>query len=232
MIALIAAMDKELSQLLEHLHDSKRYVIGGKQMIQGTLGNQEVVCALSGIGKVNAAMTTTLLCHQFPIQHILNFGVAGGVGNTQVGELVIAKEVGSFDIDLRGIDPTYPFGQMYGEPLSIQTNVPLSTVMEQVCQVHQTPYRVGTVVSGDQFVHRLETLKEIQAVLKNIVACDMEAHAIAQVAHAFSIPFAMIRSISDVVGKVHQDQEYSNNVVMEANRTVKIVLAFLDQWSK
>lgn len=232
MIALIAAMEKELNQLIGHIQEVETVIIGGKRITKGNLRNHEVVCALSGIGKVNASMTTSLLCSHFPIDYVVNFGVAGGVHPSQVGDLIIAQEVGSFDIDLRGIDPTLPFGQMAGEPLTIQTDSHLNQIMAYACQTHQVAYRFGTVVSGDQFVYRLETLKEIQNVLPNIIACDMEAHAIAHVAFAFAKPFAMIRSISDVVGKTHQDQEYAKNVVFEANRTVEIVLSFLDEWSK
>ncbi|MDP2425340.1 MAG: 5'-methylthioadenosine/S-adenosylhomocysteine nucleosidase, partial [bacterium] len=108
MIAIIAAMDKELERLLSEMKYKRTKKIAGKTFYRGWIRNHLVVVALSGIGKVNAAMTASLLFQQYPVTSVINIGVAGGIPPAQVGTLVIASQVGSFDIDLRAIDSHLP----------------------------------------------------------------------------------------------------------------------------
>ena len=45
----------------------------------GTLANRDIVLMQSGIGKVNAAYSTTLLMEHFEIDTLINIGTAGGL---------------------------------------------------------------------------------------------------------------------------------------------------------
>ncbi len=54
----------------------------------------------SGIGKVNAAMATTILLEKFTPDVVLNTGSAGGFGEKlEVGTVVISSEVRHHDVD-------------------------------------------------------------------------------------------------------------------------------------
>jgi nucleoside phosphorylase len=58
------------------------------------LHGKPVVLALSGIGKVAAATTATVLIELFASQRIVFTGVAGGVGDgVQVGDVVVAQRL-------------------------------------------------------------------------------------------------------------------------------------------
>ena len=48
---------------------------------EGILNGTEVVIVRSGIGKVNAALCTQILCDVFEVSHIINTGVAGSLKN-------------------------------------------------------------------------------------------------------------------------------------------------------
>ena len=122
-----------------------------------------------------------------------------------------------------------PFGQMADEPLCFPCNQQMRLKLVQVCQTLSIPTMEGTLASGDQFVGKLETLQPIRQVIYDVLACDMEALAVAMVASKFFIPFAVIRSISDIVGKNHQDETYHQNVGFVADRNVDIVLKYLNQ---
>jgi adenosylhomocysteine nucleosidase len=54
--------------------------VGGREFWVGHLHGQDVVAVLSGIGKVAAATTATLLIERFGVQRIVFTGVAGGLG--------------------------------------------------------------------------------------------------------------------------------------------------------
>ncbi|MGN6898182.1 5'-methylthioadenosine/S-adenosylhomocysteine nucleosidase, partial [Neisseria sp. P0015.S002] len=58
------------------------------------------VLVLSGIGKVNAAVSTTWVIHQFAPDCVINTGRAGGLGKgLKVGDEVIGETVAHHDLD-------------------------------------------------------------------------------------------------------------------------------------
>ena len=79
MIGIINAMEIENNSILSLYKDIKEKTISGKKFYEATLAGEKVVCCLSGVAKVNAAISTTLLLEHFPIDCILNTGAAGGL---------------------------------------------------------------------------------------------------------------------------------------------------------
>ena len=59
------------------------------------------------------------------------------------------------------------------------------------------PCRRGIIASGDRFVDSAEVKQDIRAEFGADV-CEMEGAAIAQVAFAMGVPFAVLRSVSDL----------------------------------
>ena len=77
-IAIIGAMEEEVELLREEIGSAKTTVIAGCEFIEGEIGGRDVVLVKSGIGKVNAAVATTLLLDNFKPDVVLNTGSAGG----------------------------------------------------------------------------------------------------------------------------------------------------------
>lgn len=67
-MALIGAMQEELSAVLALLHDARCETVAGREFWQGHLHGHAVVAVLSGIGKVAAAITATMLIEKFQVQ--------------------------------------------------------------------------------------------------------------------------------------------------------------------
>jgi adenosylhomocysteine nucleosidase len=78
-IALIGAMQEELSAVLALMQEASCETVAGRQFWQGHLHGHAVVAVLSGIGKVAAAITATVLIEKFQVHRILFTGVAGGL---------------------------------------------------------------------------------------------------------------------------------------------------------
>ena len=90
--AIVAALHDELASVLALMPDEQKQVVGGREFWVGHLHGQEVVAVLSGIGKVAAATTATLLIERFGVQRIVFTGVAGGLGpGVKVGDVVLAR---------------------------------------------------------------------------------------------------------------------------------------------
>jgi hypothetical protein len=112
--AILSALPEEQSGLVESLEQARRVMHAGRSFWTGALHGKPVVLALSGIGKVAAATTATVLIERFASQRIVFTGVAGGVGDgVQVGDVVVAHDYVQHDMDVsplfeRWLVPGYP----------------------------------------------------------------------------------------------------------------------------
>ena len=80
-IGIIGAMEEEVAKLKENMQIQETSVIAGMEFCQGICEGQNVVIVRSGIGKVNAAVCTQILCDVFKVNAIINKGVAGSLKN-------------------------------------------------------------------------------------------------------------------------------------------------------
>jgi adenosylhomocysteine nucleosidase len=171
------------------------------------LHGQSVVLGLSGIGKVAAATTATTLITRLGVDRIIFTGVAGGLGTgVNVADVVVASELLQHDMDASPIFPRYEV-PMYGKTcfacdpeltsqLLAASRAAVAGVGLAGAQVHH-----GLIASGDRFVSSALESRQLKAALNSaklrVLAVEMEGAAVAQVCHDFSVPFAVVRTISD-----------------------------------
>jgi adenosylhomocysteine nucleosidase len=197
LIAIIAAMQPELDYLLEQLDNRQDSVAGAVHFHRGEIKGVQVILALSGIGKVNAALTTSIIIERFVPDYIINTGSAGGLkGGIQIGDVVVGNEVAHHDVDVTAFG--YVLGQVPQLPPRFFANQHLIDAAKQAAQVF-TGARIhtGLIVSGDQFIGTAEQNRFIKEKFVDVVAVEMEAAAIAQTCHQLNTPFVIIRAISD-----------------------------------
>jgi len=230
MIAIVAAMDKELSSLLEEITISDVRVWAEKTFYVGSYAGKDVVIAKSGIGKVNAAVTAALLFDHFDVEYLINTGLAGGVSPSKVGDIVVSSAVAYSDVDFRAINPELPYGQMEGEPLLAIPNAQMVTFACKMLEEAKAEYRTGVLVSGDQFVTAKATLEPIERSIGAIIACEMEGMAIALTALRFQVPFVILRGISDVIDAKDQVHDYYEVASSIAKKTTGVVLRCIGEY--
>lgn len=196
-IAIIAAMQPELDVLQQRLANLQTSYTGAVTFHQGTLAGHTVVLALSGIGKVNAAMTTALLLAQFHPNLVINTGSAGGVGEgLHTGDVVIGAQTAHHDVDVTAFG--YQHGQVPQLPVRFDADARLMAAAEQAATAFTgAAVRRGLIVSGDQFIDSATKISTIKQHFADVEAVEMEAAAIAQVCHQQTVPFVVIRAISD-----------------------------------
>jgi adenosylhomocysteine nucleosidase len=174
-----------------------------------------VVAAISGIGKVAAATTATLMLERFGVSMVLFTGVAGGLGTgVSVGDVVVASELLQHDMDASPLFPRHEvpgYGRTrfatdgrwraallhaaqhaldrVGQVLGPQAVADFGL---QKARVHE-----GLVVSGDRFVATTAESHALRQALPDALAVEMEGAAVAQVCHDFGVPFALVRTVSD-----------------------------------
>src|SRR5690625_3973327 len=118
---IIGAMDEEIESIHANMSDKQKYEIANSLFIEGKIHNKEVVLVKSGIGKVNAAMTTTILMERFKPTYIINTGSSGGFcDHLNVGDIVISREVVHHDVDVTAFN--YEYGQVPKLPPTFEAN--------------------------------------------------------------------------------------------------------------
>ena len=196
-LGIIGAMTVEVETLKNNLVNMTKIQKAGMEFCQGELEGLDVVVVQCGVGKVNAALCVQILCDCFGVTHIVNTGVAGSLDPAlDIGDFVISQDAMYHDFACMPVG--YELGQVPGMP------VKAFPADEKLCElaltaaktVHNGNARMGRIASGDQFVCNKDVKK---AIVENTGALctEMEGAAIAHAAFRNSIPFVVIRAISD-----------------------------------
>jgi len=171
---MLAPMVSELRPLLRAVPLHRRR-FGNLDVHAGTVGQVEVVAALTGIGICAAAEATERLLGSIPVDHLLVVGIAGGIApHVAVGDLVVPELV---------IDAAT--GEKY------RSSAFGGAAMH------------GTLSTSDEFVVDRERLAELAA--RGIVAVDMETASIAAVCERRGCRWSAFRAISDMAGDTPHD---------------------------
>lgn len=228
MIGIIGAMPEEIERVLFYMKDSMVMEHATRTFYQGTIHSHQVVVVLAGIGKVNAAITTTLLLEQFDVDLVINIGVAGGMNGAEHMDIILGHSVLYHDVDVTYFGSYLP-GQVPGEDAEFTADEELLHIASTLLERLEYSYHIGRIATGDQFVYSSDDLDAVNEVYHDIYAVEMEGGAIAQTATLYNVPFLVIRSISDVLDDDTQQEDFQEFLVKASERVSDLVLALLDE---
>lgn len=106
-IGVIGAMQMEVDDLKAQMTDTQTEVYSGVEFVEGKIGDQYVVAAKCGIGKVFAAICAEAMILKYDVDMIVNIGVAGTLTkDLNVLDVAVATNVLQHDMDTSPIgDP-------------------------------------------------------------------------------------------------------------------------------
>ena len=224
MLGIIGAMQEEVGLLLADLDRSESagpLEYPGVTLHRGRLDGLEVLVTVGGIGKVNAAMTTTRLLAAGATRVVFT-GVAGAVHpELKVGDIVVSIDCLQHDVDVTALG--YPLGEIPGEPLSWPADPQLQALaMEAAHEVQGVAVMAGRVVSGDVFVASPERASALWQTF-GAACAEMEGAAVAQVCARHGVPYVVVRSVSDTAdGSANVDyREFMPLVARHAKQVVR-----------
>lgn len=234
-VGIISAIPEEYSKL-EWDAPPKTEKIINKIFQTGKINGVDVVAAECGIGKVNAALTTSLLLGHFNCSSIAFSGVAGGINpKFKIGDVIIAEQLIQHDygaiVDgqlISAIPGSFPSLTDYDDDVSYKMSVDMREAIEYSLG---TEVRFGRILTGDTYLACDETRKMFFKQFK-ADAVEMEGAAIAQVCCNWHKPFVVVRVLSDLAGNdSHIDfDEFVDESSTKAARIVKKLLPILDAW--
>ena len=217
MIGIIGAVDEEAAEIKKEIKDIKEEVISGIPFFRGKFNEKEVVFVQSGIGKVNAAITATLLIEKFNVKTVIFSGVAGSLNkDLKVGDVVAGVDVIQHDVDATAFG--YKIGQI--PQMKQWAFEPDKNLLEKVQNISHKVI-LGRILTGDQFISK----KDVKIKLGkdfSALCVDMESGAVAQVCSRLNVKFLIIRSISDSITD-ESDIEYCSFVKLAAKNSKEIL---------
>ena len=223
LIGVIGAMDIEVDGLISSMSEHASSVISGITFHLGKIGNNSVVCAKCGIGKVFASICAQTMILEYNPCAIINTGVAGSLEKGfNVLDVAVAKDVVQHDMDTSALGD--PKGLISGiNVVNIKTSDKLSYALKIAALRVGCNVKEGTIASGDKFMadsqEKANVNKEFGAI-----ACEMEGAAIGQVCYVNNVPFGVLRTISDGDGA---EMDYMTFAPKAAEQSINILNEFL-----
>jgi adenosylhomocysteine nucleosidase len=214
-IGIISAMKEEIRAIHEQLDLVTTTEKGMRTYYQGKLFDQDIILVFSRWGKVASATTATQLINDFEVDEIIFTGVAGGIEDKiKIGDIVIGKGLVQHDMDASPLIPKFEIPLLGKSSFSTderrteslfkaahifisQIDSFLSKEVLESFNIDQPEVHLGDIASGDQFISDISHRDAIKKGLPDIVCVEMEGAAVAQVCYEYSIPFTIIRTISD-----------------------------------
>ncbi len=244
-VAILGAFDEEVAILEGQLVNPRAHTIEGIQFLTGTLNEQNVVIARTGVGKVNAAMTAILIIEHFRPNRVIFTGVAGGLNpDLQIGDIVIAQKTAQHDLgrlESAEIENTGVRNPINGKrnPVFFPADPGLLQITETALEgIELNPFQTpqgqrhpriirGTVVTGDVFV---ASDAKKTALHKNLGAdaVEMEGAAVAQICWQHNVPCLIIRSLSDNAG-ANASEDFKKYYKIAARNSAALVTRIISQ---
>ena len=200
MIGLVIALHSEAEKVISKTNAKEKTAKNGKKIYSGVLGGKEFILIESGIGKVNAALSTQYLIDSFPIEFIVNFGSVGGIsGKTEILNFYAVDKCCQYDFDLSALDNvSVGYIQDYDTVYFYPETDKLSFLPKL------------SLATSDRFTEKDADIQTVSALQCSIF--DMEGGAIAQVCTANGIPLYMFKGITDTYGSGNDVNTFYKNL--------------------
>jgi adenosylhomocysteine nucleosidase len=211
---ILGAFDAEIEYLLTIATNKTEKTIQQVRFIEAELSGKKVVIAQTGIGKVNAAITTTLMIEHYMPREIIFTGIAGGTnpglspGDIVVGTRIAFHDYGTITPDSMHVRPTKNAFTAKENPLyficdrklvdlAVRASAEAKLAKLKTSGGERYPKVItGTIVTGDVFVASGRMVQNLRRRF-SADATEMEGAAVAQVCVQQSQPFIVVRSLSD-----------------------------------
>ncbi len=221
-LGIIGAMQEEVEILVANLEEKTYADHAGSRFYTGKLSGVDAVVVQCGIGKVNAALCTQIMCSVFGVSHLINTGVAGSLSaELDIGDILVSTDAMHHDFDCSPVG--YAPGQVPGlDVLAFPADEKLAALAYEAAEgINPGHTKFGRVASGEQFIADKQVKDKIIAIT-GAKCTEMEGAAIAQVAYRNGVPFAVLRAISDKADD-SAEMDYPTFEHIAANRCAQVV---------
>jgi len=235
-IGILCALPQEQELLVAQIGDPGPLPGKAIEARRGTLDGREVVIVASGVGKVKAAATATLLVERLGCRALVLSGVAGGLSaDLGIGDIVIADRL--IDIDYGRLTPegrivyqpgVLPIPEEKPDPGYLMPE-PLRTRLRERLEARHLEATLGTILTTDAYLAAPRERDELAGEWDGL-AIEMEGSALCGVAERFGLPWLVVRALSDRAGEDSLDDfnDFVDSAAAASARLVRELLPVLD----
>lgn len=184
MIALLGALQNEISGIEKAIRVERR--VAGKpwQVIQGSFASQEILLVRTGMGKQCALKTTAHVFENYPVSAVISFGFAGALAvERKVGDVALCRNL---------------YHESAAE--SYASDARLLTLAEQALRGGVLRLFTADCLTVDALTANSPD-RRIHGEASAAQVVEMESYWVASLAAARALPFLGVRAISDEVGE-------------------------------
>lgn len=227
-ILILSAMEEEIDYLVSSYELQPIDTINKNSLYCIENNSNKIYILNSSIGKVNAAITTSIVLSKYKFDKLISIGTSGALTcKTNIGDFINGKRLAYHDVDVTAFG--YEIGQLP------QMNIYFETTQDKFWTDTISKFKAlpeinlhqGDIITGDQFINNTERKEFINKHFENGLCVEMESASIIQTAIAFGIDCYALRSISDQAdGEADVSfDEYLSKVCINYKHFVDILLA-------
>ncbi len=227
-LAIMGAMQEEVEPLLEFFKDYETIEYASNKYYKTTYNGHDVVLAYSKIGKVNAALTASVLIEKFKASKLLFSGVAGAVNkNLNIGDIMYATKLAQHDLDITAFG--HPHGFVPESKIFVKSDEELNSLALSVAKQMNIKLNSGIIATGDQFICDEDKKNWIESTF-GADAIEMEGAAVGAVCDSLNVPFFVLRAISDGAD-MNAEFDFDTFLKNSAEQSAKFLIKILDKIS-
>jgi adenosylhomocysteine nucleosidase len=176
----------EFDAVRRALRDVRAQARHGARVVAGRRGCWEVVLAQTGVGPEKAAAVCREVLRAHPVELVVSAGLACALAPACIGDLLVGTDVRRVADD-RAV-----------EPVKWPCAGGIVTAAAAAAERAGLSVKAGSFVSAQRILwHAAE--KQAMAEMTGAIGLDMESAALAEAAVERNVPFAIVRSVSDLV---------------------------------
>ncbi len=217
-LAIITPIQVELDAVLSKLPSYREQILEGIRYLHvpfnGIHHSFNLVLQLGGAKNENTALATEKVMRKFMPQAVILCGVAGGVKDVNIGDVVVGTKFYGYDFGKVTSDgfKTRPESGYYSKHLlATAQSVAANAVWRNRCRNNQ-PCKVifGAIAAANKVVAATDSaeFRRIKDDFNDTTAVEMEAVGFSQAMHFYpNIPHINIRGISDLLNNKSKSDE-------------------------
>jgi futalosine hydrolase len=247
MIGIIASTFLEADLIVSYLFNKKDFLIQGKFFCTGSLKKKiKIALSISGVGKANAAQSTSILIEKYKPKIIYNIGVAGAYppSGLKIADIAIAeKEIyGDEGLFAQAEDRREKTEYRKKKTEKIIDFYTLDRINIPICVIDEIEYynefpmfvpeglkdiRKGNFVTVSTCTGILKKGREIEKRF-NAICENMEGAAVAHIGLLSKIPVVEIRGISNIIEDRTPRPLKKSDIIKASKSCQKFLLDYLE----
>ncbi len=209
-IGAFVATRWEMNAVSQAFPGNQSLALGSLRCVVARCGSTEWWIIPMGVGPERATQSAQVALSAQEFAAVWSTGFAGAMRQARIGDVLVGRDVVTDDDPGAG-------GAAYA------ADAGLVAWAQRALATQQLSAQVGRFVSVGRVICRAEDKKRL-AVAQGAIGLDMESAALALVASRWKIPFAIVRTVSDLVD---EDLPLDFNLFLRPSEWVKGIAACL-----